>query len=67
MLPCAIYQSLVAERLEGLLQSKGIQGVEVADVVAGTAGGGGRSGGCDSDRPKFEDLFHFGLLEPHVR
>ncbi len=43
-----------------LLLSRGIQGVEVVEAVAGAAT-------SDEGLRRLEGLVHFGLLEPHVR
>lgn len=43
-----------------LLLSRGVQGVEVVEAVAGVAN-------SDEGLRKLDGLLHFGLLEPHVR
>ena len=43
-----------------LLLSRGVQGVEVVEAVAGVVN-------SDEGLRKLDGLLHFGLLEPHVR
>ena len=50
--------AVAAEGLEEQLEEQGIQRVEVVGVTAGDGAGHGAL---------FDDLYHFGLLEPHVR